>query len=755
MEQRSENGGSPAKTNIIIYPQNLRPMHIVPPSSSRTLCLLVVASLMGSLPTIAAPFTWSGAGGNGNLGNSANWNAGSPLPGTSNEWTFTGSLQPSVILNDQGGSSSWNTSGIVFDANADSFNLGGYASGTVGPISSNRFMLGATATIVQNSAAAQRISAQLYLASGTVSISGGGAGSLSLDAIRFHAGNGGTFQFFRSATIGAITSAATGSGVTQFSVKSPSTLTFAGADTGSLGRLVFESGSEIGNAIAATHADGVSLNAHLSTDRNLSFTGSRAIKVNNGFTLNGNQGKTLTFSSTGGTRFTQGVVQLGAAGGSGSRSIELAVNSGATAQFETEISGSVSTGSTAISKTGAGTLILSSANTFNGGVLLEGGTLLAQNSFGSATGSGAVTVTGGLLGGRGTIAPNGSAITIGNATVAVGTINDVALSGISTLTFGSQSIAGSTFTLGASSALRLDLWNANDYERFVFRLDTVDLANASLHLDSTFDAFALGQSYQIFDWGDADILQSFGALYLPTLESGLFWDTSELYTLGTVSVVAVPEPGSLALLVMALLASGFFRWRRISANAALVGASMITAFHPLQQAVATDALYTSPEEVAVEGQANHTIQFESGPLRADQELIVEFTAWYQGERPQGFIALMRVSLDGEELTDLLDRPATFMAKDERNRETRGPQGWRVPILLKPEEAANPAQPYFVHASEVADMTRFRFRLPHLKPGTHEISIENRVRTTSSGLVATILKVQDLRVVASPKEGTRE
>ena len=47
-----------------------------------------------------------------------------------------------------------------------------------------------------------------------------------------------------------------------------------------------------------------------------------------------------------------------------------------------------------------------------------------------------------------------------------------------------------------------------------------------------------------YDWGK--LYDTFGSLDLPALPAGLSWDTSELYSTGTVAVV--PEPTVLALL---------------------------------------------------------------------------------------------------------------------------------------------------------------------------------------------------------------
>ena len=102
------------------------------------------------------------------------------------------------------------------------------------------------------------------------------------------------------------------------------------------------------------------------------------------FTLNGG-----TLRLIGAQTNTNRAITLGANGGS----IEVP-----TASVNLQISGGI-TGAGALTKTGAGTLILAAANTHSGGTLLQGGTLVLASDTAntSGLGSGGITLQGGTL----------------------------------------------------------------------------------------------------------------------------------------------------------------------------------------------------------------------------------------------------------------------------------------------------------------------------------------------------------------------
>lgn len=101
-----------------------------------------------------------------------------------------------------------------------------------------------------------------------------------------------------------------------------------------------------------------------------------------------------------------GILGLGAGNGNNTLDGTLALLDGAS-------------GTLGLDKLGSGTLTLTAAQSFSGGLTVSQGTVLVENTSGSGTGSGAVAVNAGTLGGNGTIA--GAVNVASGATLAPGT----------------------------------------------------------------------------------------------------------------------------------------------------------------------------------------------------------------------------------------------------------------------------------------------------------------------------------------------
>lgn len=74
-----------------------------------------------------------------------------------------------------------------------------------------------------------------------------------------------------------------------------------------------------------------------------------------------------------------------------------------------------------------------------------------------------------------------------------------------------------------------------------------------------------GQSFDLFDWSTRQGQFSTIDFTAAPLANGLTWDTSHLYTDGTITVAAVPEPGTYAMFAAGLGLMGFMVRRRRSA----------------------------------------------------------------------------------------------------------------------------------------------------------------------------------------------
>lgn len=243
---------------------------------------------------------------------------------------------------------------------------------------------------------------------------------------------------------------------------------------------------------------------------------------------------------------------------------------------------SVLAGSSGFEKTGSGTRVLGSANTASGPVSVSAGTLALKNTTGSATGTGSVTVTGGTILGTGRVspAPNGSVILGGAAIVSVGDADDTSgktlvftpASGTMSTTFQSGSVLEVDLFTGAGSGDNSGIGTAADALQWGGTLALQSNVKLRVNNPNGMTTFAEGDSWKVLDWttfGGSAPAGTFDAsmLELPTLSGLLAWDTSMLYTAGTIGIIQVPEPSRAVLMLLGTM--GLMARRRRKQSRAL------------------------------------------------------------------------------------------------------------------------------------------------------------------------------------------
>lgn len=172
-------------------------------------------------------------------------------------------------------------------------------------------------------------------------------------------------------------------------------------------------------------------------------------------------------------------------------------------------------------KVGTGRLILSGdRNTYQGGTKLEQGKLWVQNVTGSATGSGPVMVlANAVLGGGGQIQGN---VTVNSG----GYVSPGYLIGTMRLQ--------ASLIMNENSFLAIEVSNS-DGTNDQLKAKNVQLNNARLIVsNNSTQSYQKGDEYKIID--ATSIQGKFSSIIPTTPTSGLFWDTSELYSQGIIKV---------------------------------------------------------------------------------------------------------------------------------------------------------------------------------------------------------------------------
>jgi autotransporter-associated beta strand protein len=295
----------------------------------------------------------------------------------------------------------------------------------------------------------------------------------------------------------------------------------------------------------------------------------------------GTQVLTANNTYTGATTITEGTLQLGNGGATGSvgaADIEigaqgtLTINRSDQYTLVNHIKGS---GSLAVNSPSTGTVVIDSVgNTYSGGTRVNSGTLMLLNAYGTGTGTGSVTVeAAGKLAGNGYITTSAGNSVVVRGTFSIGQMSTYAED------FHVETSGGGAFLVEAGGVLVFDITsgagsgmlNAPEEADMLYLSGNVVLQTGStLRVDSLYNLadWALGDAWQIIDWTSLGVTTrtgTFSHLDLPELSTDLDWDVSQLYSAGIISIgeaAAVPEPGRALLLAGACVMMILRRRRR-------------------------------------------------------------------------------------------------------------------------------------------------------------------------------------------------
>ena len=197
-------------------------------------------------------------------------------------------------------------------------------------------------------------------------------------------------------------------------------------------------------------------------------------------------------------------------------------------------------GKLSLTKTGAGTQVLSGANIFSGGTSVNGGTLVVANATGSGLGTNLVTVNvGGTLAGNGSLSNsviiNGGTLAVGNPGATSGSMFN--LLGAGSLKFTNNGVLSVNLFSGAGAGNNTNNAAAADRLNVPTAVFLTNTATLTVNNPKGMTAWAAGDQWKIANW--SSVTGTFTNTNLPALPAGLGWNLSALYNAGVISIALV------------------------------------------------------------------------------------------------------------------------------------------------------------------------------------------------------------------------
>ncbi|MGD0390102.1 MAG: autotransporter-associated beta strand repeat-containing protein, partial [Tepidisphaeraceae bacterium] len=206
-------------------------------------------------------------------------------------------------------------------------------------------------------------------------------------------------------------------------------------------------------------------------------------------------------------------------------------------------------GHLALTKSNTSTWSLSAANTFTGPTTIVGGTVSLTGS-GSVSSSSSINVNGGTLdvtGTSGTYAIGSAQTLLGQDPISGHAVNGalnvngiLSLGQVAHSSAATMTIAGAV-TLGSTATSNFDLFNTTgsaDLLKIGATGTGALTANGALDVaegNGFSGTFAAGEAWDLLSFGSE--AGTFSSITLPTLSPSLLWNTSQLYTNGTISII--------------------------------------------------------------------------------------------------------------------------------------------------------------------------------------------------------------------------